>query len=116
MADDPAVKEQVKQILLNHKGEDNPISSREINEEIGVDDIGSFPSTRAIIRELVMDDYLPVAASTKGYFVIQDEDELEDYIDQLENRVMNITERKFAVQRAVLEWDEEIVDEDSDLL
>lgn len=111
-----SVKEEVKELLLEHKGAENPITSREINEEIGLDNIGSFPSTRAVIRKLVLEDQLPIAATTNGYFVIEDQEELEDYINQLENRVMNITERKFAVQRAALDWDENIVDEDSDIL
>lgn len=111
-----AVKDQVKELLLDHEGSDNPITSREINEEINLDNIGSFPSTRAVIRELVLEDQLPIAATSQGYFIIQDEDELSEYVDQLESRVMNITERKFAVKRAVLNWDGEIVDEDSDIL
>lgn len=110
------MKDQVKELLLDHEGSDNPITSREINEEINLDNIGSFPSTRAVIRELVLEDQLPIAATSQGYFIIQDEDELSEYVDQLESRVMNITERKFAVQRAALNWDGEIVNEDSDIL
>lgn len=63
-----------------------------------------------------MEDQIPIAGGSQGYYVIQDEDELRDYIDQLESRVMQITERKFAVQRAVLNWDEDIVEDDTDLL
>lgn len=110
------MKDQVKELLLDHEGADNPITSREINEEINLDNIGSFPSTRAVIRELVLEDQLPIAATSQGYFIIQDENELSEYVNQLESRVMNITERKFAVQRAALNWDGDITDEDSDIL
>jgi hypothetical protein len=108
-------RERVKALLLEHRGKDNPITSREINEEVDVDNIGSFPSTRALIRDLVMEDRIPVAGSSQGYYVIEDEEELEDYIENLESRVMNITERKFAVQRAAHESDFDY-EEDSDLL
>ena len=115
MSDDE-VKEQVKELILDHQGADDPITSREINEQVELDAVGSFPSTRSVIRELVLEDTVPIAASSNGYYVIQDQDELEHYVENLENRVMQITERKFAVQRAVLEWDDEILDDDADLL
>lgn len=118
MSDEEAVKERVKDLLLDHRGADDPITSREINDEVELDSIGSFPSTRAVIREIVLVDHIPIAGSSQGYYVIQDEDELHEYVENLEQRVMQITERKFAVQRAVLEWDEDILDEtnDEDLL
>jgi hypothetical protein len=116
MSSPEEVRERVKELLLDHRGANDPITSREINDEVGLDNVGSFPSTRAVIREIVMEDQIPVAGGSNGYYVIEQEDELQDYIERLEGRVMNITERKFAVQRAVLEWDEDIVSDDSDLL
>lgn len=110
------IKDEVRELLLEHRGSDNPITSREINEIVGLDDIGSFPSTRAVIREIVMEDRIPIAGSSQGYYVIETEDELEDYIENLENRITNIAERRYGVLRAVRDWDEEIVDEDSDIL
>lgn len=110
------VRERVKDLLLEHQGKDDAITSREINDEVDLDSIGSFPSTRAVVRDIIMEDQIPIAGGSQGYYVIQDEDELRDYIDQLESRVMQITERKFAVQRAVLNWDEDIVEDDTDLL
>lgn len=111
-----SVRDDVKELILEHRGPENPITSREINEAVDLDSVGSFPSTRAVIRDLVLEEGIPIAAGNQGYYVIEEEDELEAYVENLENRVMQITERKFAVQRAVLEWDEDIVSDDSDLL
>lgn len=117
MVSNEDVKERVREILLNHRGADNPVSSREINDEIGVDSIGSFPSTRAIIRELVLDDKIPIASSNQGYYVVETEDELAEYIENLSTRIDSIAERRFAIQRAAKEWDEPIKSsEDEDLL
>ena len=109
-------KEAIKELILEHKGADNPITSREINEEFDLDNIGSFPSTRALVRELVLEEGIPIAGSSQGYFVIETEEELQDYKDNLESRIMNITERRYAIQRAVDRWDEELDSADSDLL
>jgi hypothetical protein len=117
MVSDNDVKGIVKDIILNHRGSDNPISSREINEEIGVDNIGSFPSTRAIVRELVLEDQIPIASSNQGYYVVETEDEIAEYIDNLSARIDSIAERRFAIQRAAKKWDEPIESsEDEDLL
>ena len=110
------VREQVRELLLEHRGADNPITSREINEIVDLDQVGSFPSTRAVIRDIVLEERIPIAGSSQGYYVIETEEELENYIDNLENRITNIAERRYGVLRAVREWDEEILDEDSDLL
>lgn len=116
MASDAEIRDRVKELLLDHKGADDPITSREINDEVGLDSVGSFPSTRAVIREIVLEDQIPIAGSSNGYYVLEEEEELEAYLDNLENRIMGLTERRLAVKLAVQAWDEDIVDDDSDLL
>lgn len=111
-----STREQIKEILLEHQGADNPITSREINEEFDLDNIGSFPSTRALIRDIVLEDKIPIAGSNQGYYVIETEGEYQDYLDNLDRRSLQIMERKFAVRDAVEGWDEDILDGDSDLL
>jgi len=110
-------KEAVRDIILDHRGSNDQISSREINDQIGVDDIGSFPNTRAIIRELILEDNIPIASGGNGYYVIETEDELKDYIDSLESRMLSIADRKYGIRRAAQDWDGEIESsEDADLL
>lgn len=111
------MKERVEELILDHRGAEDPISSREINEEIDVDSIGSFPGTREIIRELVLEDRIPIAATNQGYFVIETEDELAAYVENLEDRILGISERKFAIRRAAHDWEGEIrPSDDADLL
>jgi hypothetical protein len=112
-----SARDRVKELLLEHRGADDPISSREISETLEKDEVGSFPSTRMLIREIMLEDEIPIASGNQGYFVIETETELQSYLDQLENRILGISERKFAVQKAANQWDGEIeTDEDLDLL
>lgn len=110
-------RERVKEMLLNHRGSDDPITSREINEEISEDTVGSFPNTRSIIRDIMVEDEIPIAGSSQGYYVIETEEELSEYVDNLDQRVLNITERKTYVLRAANEWEDQIeTSDDEDLL
>lgn len=112
-----SAKEQVKELLLDHRGADNPITSREISNKLKKSEVGSFPETRELIREIVLEDEIPIASSSNGYYVIETEQELKDYIDQLEQRILGISERRFAVHKAANNWDGNIeTDEDMDLL
>jgi ABC-type uncharacterized transport system ATPase subunit len=111
-SDDP--REQVKSLLLDHRGAGNPITSRKINEKIQQDAIGSFPGTRALIREIMVEEQIPVIGGSNGYYVAETEEEIQEYIDTLEKRIMGITERRYAIKRAAELWDGEI-EEDDDL-
>jgi len=113
-----AARKKAKNILLDHRGADNAISSREISDQLSHDDeVGSFPETRFLIREIMLEDQIPIASNHDGYFVVETEEELKEYVDNLEQRILGISERKFAIQKAANTWDGEIVtDDDLDLL
>ena len=117
MSEDAAVKERAKDLLLDHQGADNPITSRELNEKLDLDNVGSFPSTRALVREIVIEDQIPIAGTNQGYFVIETEAELSEYLDNLNSRIESIIERRFAVRLAAKGWHEDIeTSADEDLL
>ncbi|APX00229.1 hypothetical protein CHINAEXTREME_20690 (plasmid) [Halobiforma lacisalsi AJ5] len=84
---DPEKLETVKELLLEHRGRDNPISSREINEVIEVDSVGSFPKTRKYVRQVLYEEEIPVASGSNGYYVIEDQDELEEEISSIDRRI-----------------------------
>ncbi len=92
--------EAVRSILRDHVGKDNAITSSEIAEKFDLDTHDSTPNTRAIIRHLVTKEGMPIAASGKGYYVIEDEEELEEYGQTLTNRADKIIERRQAVTEA----------------
>jgi len=104
--------ERVKQILLDHRGADDPITSREIDDELNMDNIGSFPNTRECIRDIMFQERIPIVGGNQGYYVAKSEEEIAEAIEGLEGRIMNMTERKMALRRAANEVD--YVDEDDD--
>jgi hypothetical protein len=50
---------------------------------------------------LVLEEEIPVASTSGGYYIIQDGQELEEYVEALESRAEAINERKLGIQRAV---------------
>lgn len=111
-------REKAIAILENHRGAANPITSRELSEQLHDDkEVGSFPKTRFLIRDIMLEEKIPIAATHDGYFIIETESELKEYVENLEQRILGMSERKFAVQRAANEWDGDIAtDDELDLL
>jgi len=99
MTDD--TKRKIEELLRDHKGINNPITSREINEKLDDVPVERGINIRETISELIVEEGIPVASCSKGYYLIQDEDELEEYVEQLESRAEGINRQKLSVQRAV---------------
>lgn len=92
---------KVAAILADHRGKDNPITSREIAEVTGLDSLDSAPKTRGVIRQLTNEFGLPIAASTKGNYLISDGVEASEHLRDLEQWMAGITTRKDRVCDAV---------------
>lgn len=109
--------EQVKELLLEHRGKGNEISAREIDGVVDLDNVGSFPNTRACIRDIIMRDGIPVIGGGNGYYVAETEQEIHAAIATLDSRIIKTTERKVGLRQAARDWDGEIEsDEDLDIL
>lgn len=108
--------EQVKEMVLNHRGRSNQISSREINEVVELDTVGSFPQTRQCIRDIMFQERIPIIGGGNGYYIAETEQEIADAFDTLDNRILNTAERKMALRRAANEWEDIDTDDDLDIL
>lgn len=106
--DDTEARETVRDLLLDHRGADNPISSREINDVIDVDNVGSFPTTRRLVREVMEREKVPIASGNEGYYMIETADELEDEIESINDRIGSIAERRVRLREAAYERADEI--------
>ena len=108
--------DQVKEMIMEHYGRDDQISSREINEEVGLDSVGSFPTTRECVREIMFEEQIPIIGGGNGYYIAETEQEISDAIDTLDSRILNTAERKMALRRAAGGWDDIEEDDDLDVL
>ena len=104
--------ETAKELLLNHRGKGNEISSREINKEVELDSVGSFPQTRKLVKDIMYQEQIPIIGGGNGYYVAETEEELASYLESLEGRIISNAERKMAVQRAANQWRDQIEEDD----
>jgi hypothetical protein len=100
-ADRPQLLEAAKALLSVRVGEKNALPSRQLALFLGLKDDAERGTvkTREIIAELVRGG-MPVGASERGYFVLETEQELDDYLHDLTQRELGIRARHDNVLRA----------------
>jgi hypothetical protein len=77
-----------------------PLKSKELAQLLGISDADGHPQTRQIITDVMEQKDLPLGASGDGFYVIQDESELNDYLRALDIRVIGTINRKALVTGA----------------
>lgn len=85
---------KIQEILKQHVGKSNIISSSQIADLIGVEEDATYAKTRALIFEAAKKYKLPLAANNRGYFLINTKAEFDEYINNLDLRIAGIEERK----------------------
>lgn len=85
---------KIKNLLLSHQGKRNPITSAEIAEALGINEDDTHAQTRALILECAEKFELPLAANNRGYYLITNQEEYDEYMDNLNSRSAGIEERK----------------------
>ena len=86
--------EQIRDILLSHNGKRNPITSAEIARKIGNTEDDTHAKTRELILKCVEKYELPLAANNRGYYLISNRQEYDEYMNNLDSRSAGIEERK----------------------
>jgi len=94
--------QQERQNLLNHlgNGRANAIGARTLAQNLGYPIGGNQVQLRSIIKECIEIDGDLIGAATgrpAGFFIISTVQELENYIDSLENRTRSDNERRTAL-------------------
>ena len=85
---------KIKDILQQHCGRNNKITSSEIANLLNITEDDTHATTRGLILESAKKYNLPLAADTRGYYLITNEEEYNDYMNNLESRIEGIKERK----------------------
>ena len=81
-------------ILNHHIGKSNKVTSSQIAEQIGIQEDATHAKTRALILEAAKKYRLPLAANSRGYYIINTKTEYHEYIKNLDLRIAGIEERK----------------------
>ena len=92
--------EKVKNLLEHHKGEENAITAKSIAFICNLPDSNGNPNVRAIIRFIIEEYSLPIAASPKGFFLISNDEEYAKYMNNLNDRITGIEKRKTALVKS----------------
>ena len=113
MVSDDEIKKEIREILLDHVGKENAIHAGAIADRVGVEDDDTHVRAREYITELLKEG-MPLASSTAhGYWIIANQEELDNYIGSLERRARNIENRKLNVLDAAESWpDLDLTDDD----
>lgn len=86
--------ETIREILLEHKGKSNPITSAQMAEALGFNEDDTHATTRSLILESAEKYSIPLAADNRGYYVITSDKEYSDYMKNLDSRQQGIEKRK----------------------
>ena len=97
--DKEQILSEIKKIIENHVGEENAISAGDITEMLGLKKEDTHAVARKYILETIKKYRIPVGATTKkGYFFINNREELEKYKKTLDNRIRNTEKRKQEIE------------------
>lgn len=99
--------EQIRDILMQHWGKSNAITSREIANLIGIIEDDTHHTTREMILQAARRYNLPLAADTVGYYLINNDFEYRKYMINLDSRIAGIKERKRLITENYNLWKEQ---------
>ena len=95
------MKERIIQIMQNHIGKEKAITVQQIADLIDHHDSGlTNPSIRSKITECIIDDGIPIGSCSNGYFIIENETELNEYMINLQSRINGMQQRLNAIDIA----------------
>lgn len=97
-------KEQIRDLIVEHVGRENAIHASEIAEAVGIDEGDTYSRTRRYLKE-ILEDGVPLASSPPlGYWVIANQEELDNYVGALGRRARRTDNRRLLVIDAAEEW------------
>ena len=91
---------KIKKIIENHRGKKNQISAGEIGPQIGIHEDATHVQVRGLILQVIERFNLPVAGGNRGYYLIKDQSELEEYLRNIDGRIDEMQKRKNLVEEA----------------
>ena len=88
---------KIKEIILSRKGKANAIKSKTIALRVGIKEDDTHIGTRSLITKLVKEG-LPIGACDNGYFLLETQEEVDEYGQLLNGRMLEIYDRIIRMQ------------------
>ena len=86
--------DKLKEILLQHKGKANAITSKEISRKMGFPMEDTQSVSRKAIWKTAKHFGLPLISCNKGYFIAETDDEITEYKSSIQNRIDGMKKRE----------------------
>ena len=91
--------ERIKLLLERHVGKGNEVSAQVIEDEYGNPSDKTHKKARDLIDACIDKYGLSVAANNRGYFLISNQQEFDEYMANLDSRKAGIDERKRVIAK-----------------
>lgn len=93
--------DEIALYLKARKGAVNAVPLSRMAKDLNLADDATCSRTRQVIREELLENRrIPVGSSTKGFFIIKDQDEAATYVRSLYSRSQEIDNRAALVWKA----------------
>ncbi len=79
--------EQIRDILLQHRGKANAITSKAISRAMGFPMEDTQSLSRKVIRETEEKFGIPLASCNKGYYIAESDEEMKEYNSIIQRRI-----------------------------
>ena len=98
------MSKKIKDILLQHKGKENAITSKEVSRKMGF----LMEDTQAVSRKAIWktaEEYgLPLVSCNRGYFIAETDDEIAEYNSNIQSRIDGMEETRKMANHNYQEW------------
>lgn len=91
--------ERIKLLIEDHVGKGNEVSAQVIENEYGKPTDKTHRKARELIDACIEKYNMPIAANNKGYFLISNQREYDEYMANLDSRKAGIDKRKSLITR-----------------
>jgi hypothetical protein len=97
---------KIRDILIEHKGKKNKITSKQISLEMGFPMEDTQSISRKAIWETAEKYGLPLISSTTGYYLANTKEELEEYNKNIDKRIDGMKKTRDMVNKNFKEWNQ----------
>lgn len=98
------MSEKIKDILLQHKGKSNAITSKEVSRKMGFPMEDTQVVSRKAIWETAREYGLPLVSCNRGYFIAETDDEINEYNSNIQSRIDGMEETRKMANKNYQEW------------